>query len=293
MALIAQLIANGLIAGSIYALVACGFSLIYSTNKFMHFAHGITVVVSSYILYTLFSLLDFQFIPAVILTIAFAGLFGYLINKLIYQPLQKRGASSVILLIASVAILTLFQNLILMVFGSSIKSLNYLQITRGMNIFGASVTKLQIIIMLVSLILLASLYFFMKKTKLGRDMRAIADDKELSSIVGIDHIKISNYSFLIGSSIAGIAGIFIALEQNISPTIGTNLIIKGFTGAIVGGITSVPGSIIGSYIIGLAENLGIAILPSGYKDAIAFIILFLFLLFKPNGLFGINKGVKK
>ena len=124
-------------------------------------------------------------------------------------------------------------------------------------------------------------------------MRAVADNKELASIVGINPKKIAIYSFLIGSALAGIAGILIGLEQNMDPTMGTELMIKGFTGAIIGGIGSVAGAIPGSYLLGIAENFGIWYLPSGYKDAIAFVLLFIFLLFKPEGLFGVIKGVKE
>ena len=123
-------------------------------------------------------------------------------------------------------------------------------------------------------------------------MRAVADNPELASIVGIHSRRISDLSFIIGSGLAGVAGILIGLEQNLEPTMGTMLIIKGFTGAVIGGVTSVPASIIGSYLLGFVENFGIWYLPSGYKDAIAFILLFIFLLAKPTGIFGINKGVK-
>ena len=124
-------------------------------------------------------------------------------------------------------------------------------------------------------------------------MRAVSDNKELANVIGIDSRRVSDYSFIIGSCLAGVAGILIGLEQNLEPVMGTSLMIKGFTGSIIGGITSVPSSVLGSYIVGLVENYGIWYLPSGYKDAIAFVLLFIFLLFKPTGLFGINKGWKK
>ena len=132
----------------------------------------------------------------------------------------------------------------------------------------------------------------MIKTKLGKEMRAFADNKELAGISGINPRRMADYSFLMGSLLAGIAGILIGLEQSLVPTMGTILIIKGFTGAVIGGITSVPASILGSYLLGFAENYGIAFLPSGYKDAIGFAILLIFLLFRSNGLFGVNQGVK-
>ena len=291
--LLAQSTVNGIIAGSIYALVASGFSLIYSTNKFMHFAHGSSVVVSGYIIHTLFSLIGIPFYLSVILTILLSGVFGLLLYRIIYLPLQNKKASNVILLIASIALLMLFQNLIQMIFGAKVRPIGYVEIAKGINILGAIITPLQLVIVFISLLLFVLLFLFMKKTKLGRNMRAVSDNKELASIIGINHKRISDYSFILGSCLAGIAGILIGLEQNLYPTMGTMLIVKGFTGAVIGGITFVPGAIIGSYLLGLVENLGILYLPSGYKDAIAFALLFIFLLVRPAGLFGIQKGVNK
>jgi branched-chain amino acid transport system permease protein len=292
MAIFSQLTVNGLISGSIYALIAVGFSLIYSTNKFMHFAHGVSVAVAGYILYSLFSVWGISFYFAVLLTLILSGLFGLFIYRVIYLPMQNRKASNVVLLIASIGILILFENLIQLIFGADVKVVGYLEVAEGMNILGAIITPLQIWIIITSIVLFVALYLFMKKTKLGRDMRAVADNKELASIVGINYKRVADYSFVIGGVLAGIAGILIALEQNLIPNMGTLLIVKGFTGAVIGGITSVPASILGSFILGLAENYGIWFLPSGFKDAIAFGLLFLFLLFRPNGLFGRNKGVK-
>ncbi|MFH1396500.1 MAG: branched-chain amino acid ABC transporter permease [archaeon] len=287
-----QILANSLVIGSIYALVACGFSLVYSTNKFMHFAHGVAVVVSSYLLYWTFSMLGMPFVISCLLTLTLTSIFGLLMSRLIYRPLQQRKSSNVILLIASVGLLVLFENLILIAFGPNIKTLEFVR-PLAITIFGATVTVLQIIIFIVSVVLFILLYLLMKKTKLGRNFRAVADNKELADITGIDSKKIADYSFILGSFLAGVAGILIALEQTLMTAMGTNLIIKGFTGAIIGGIGFVPGSIIGSYILGLAENFGIWFLPSGFKDAITFILLFLFLLLRPQGLFGVDKGARK
>ncbi|MFQ5621481.1 MAG: branched-chain amino acid ABC transporter permease, partial [Candidatus Nanoarchaeia archaeon] len=211
---------------------------------------------------------------------------------LVYRPLQVRKSSNIILLIASVGLLILIENLVLLVFGADVKSLGYIEVRQGMNLLGAVITELQIVIICISFILMAGLYWFMQKTRLGRNMRAVSDNRELASIVGINEKKIASFAFMLGSGLAGIAGILIALEQNLEPAMGTALMIKGFTGAIIGGVTSVPAAIAGSYLLGFAENFGIWYLPSGYKDAIAFSLLFLFLLFKPTGIFGIDKGVK-
>lgn len=290
---LSQIIANGIIIGSIYALVAVGFSLIYSTNKFMYFAQGVSVVIASYFLLYFYKDLGLNLLISIVLVLVLSTLFGYLNNKLVYTPLQKRKTSNIILLIASIAILILFENIIVILFGSSVKTINIPFLSQTLQIFGATLTVLQCIIIIVSIILLILLYLFMNFTKIGRNLRAVADNKELSEIAGINSNKIVSISFILGSFIAGIAGILIALEQTLEPTIGTTLIIKGFTGAIIGGITSVPASIIGSYFLGLVENIGVYFLSASYRDAIAFVLLFIFLLFRPNGLFGINKGVKK
>jgi len=292
MGIFAQLTVNGLIAGSIYALVACGFSLIFATTKFIHFAHGIAVVAGAYLLYWLFSMIGLPFYIACILTIFLSGLFGVLMNRAVYDQLQKKKASNVVLLIASLGLLIFFENFVQLVFGANVKTIGYIKAAKGIEVLGALITPLQMVIIAVSIVIMVILYWLMRKTKLGRNMRAVCDNKELASVVGINSRRMADYAFFIGSLLAGIAGILIGLEQNLEPTMGTRLIIKGFTGAIIGGVTSVPASILGSYFLGLVENFGIWYLPSGYKDAIAFVLLFIFLLFKPSGMFGIAKGVK-
>ncbi|MDO8625014.1 MAG: branched-chain amino acid ABC transporter permease [Candidatus Diapherotrites archaeon] len=285
-----QLLFNGLIAGAIYALVASGFSLIYSTNKFVHFAHGSVVAFGAYILFTLFAILHLDFALAILLTIVFSALFGVLLNR-VYGLLRKRHASSVILLIASLALLILLESVILAVFGAEVKTIDVIPVARGLDFLGAIITPLQIVIIIVSLVLLAGLFLFLKYTKMGKALRAVADNPEKAEIVGISSQRMFDISFAIGSGIAGVAGILVGLEQNLEPTMGTALIIKGFTGAVVGGITSVPGAILGSFLLGLSENFGIWFLPSGYKDAIAFVILFVFLLLRPQGILGVKGGI--
>jgi len=283
-----QLLINGLIAGAIYALVASGFSLIYSICKFIHFAHGAVIAVAAYILYALFSLLGMNFWLAVILTIILISIFGSIMN-LIYKQLRKRKASNVILLIASFALLILIESSILLFFGADVKTIGFIKIAKGIEILGAIITPLQIFIVISSFILFALLFFLMKRTKIGKAMRAVSDNKDVAEIVGISSEKIYIWAFVIGSAIAGIGGILVGLEQNLEPMMGTHLIIKGFTAAIIGGIGNVPGAVLGSFLLGFAENFGIWFLPSGYKDAIALVILFIFLLFRPQGILGIRK----
>ncbi len=287
-----QLLINGIIAGAIYALVASGFSLIYSINKFVHFAHGGVIALSAYFFFWLFSQLELNFYFSVLLTIVFSALLGYILNKIFFKPLRAKKSSSSVLLIASVAILILLESLPLLFFGADIKVINFIKNNQGIEFFGAIITPLQIAIILVSVILFFVLFVFMKKTKIGKAMRAVADNKDVAEIIGISSEKIYSWTFIIGSAIAGCAAILISLEQNLTPTMGTNLMIKGFTGAIIGGIANVPGAILGSFLLGIVENFGIWFIPSGYKGAIAFILLFIFLLFRPQGISGIKNNKK-
>ncbi|MDP2910046.1 MAG: branched-chain amino acid ABC transporter permease [bacterium] len=286
-----QLLVNGLIAGAIYALVATGFSLIYSTCKFIHFAHGATIAFSAYILYYLFSDLGLNFWLSVLLTIIFAGVFGLALN-FIYKQFRRKNASNTILLIASFALLILLESLILILFGADVKTVGFIRVVKGLEFFGAIITPLQIVIIICSVVLFILLFLLMRKTRLGKAMRAVSDNKDMAEIVGISSKKIYARTFIIGSAIAGIAGILVGLEQNLEPTMGTNLMIKGFTGAVIGGVGNVPGAVLGSFLLGLAENFGIWYLPSGYKDAIAFIILFIFLILRPQGILGIKKDIQ-
>lgn len=195
------------------------------------------------------------------------------------------------MLIASFALLILFESIILLFFGADVKTVGFIRIAKGLEIFGAIITPLQIVIIASSITFLVFLNFFMKKTIIGKAMRAVADNKVVAEIVGISSERIYSRSFIVGSAIAGVAAILIGLEQSLKPTMGTNLMVKGFTAAIIGGIGSVPGAILGSFLLGFSENFGIWFLPSGYKDAIAFLILFIFLVLRPQGILGIKREI--
>ena len=280
---------NGLIAGAIYALVACGFSLVYSTVKFMHFAHGGVLVFGAYAIYSLFALAGINFPVAALVTVILTGFFGVLINLVVYKPLRSRKAGAVGMLIASLALFIFTENLALLLFGADVKTLNLIRIAEGITIGGVIITKLQIVIIAVSTALLVFFGLFMKKTRLGKAMRAVADNRVVAETVGISAEKIYHYAFFIASAVAGVASILISLEQNIEPTMGLQLILKGFAGAIIGGVESVSGAVLGSFLLGVVENLGILYLLSGYKDGIAFALLFLFLIFRPQGILGMRK----
>jgi len=206
-------------------------------------------------------------------------------NLIVYKPLRKRKATNVILMISSLAILIFSSSLILAVFGSSTKTIN-VNFNKTHDFGIVTITTMQTIIITLNLILFLVLWLIIKKTRLGKAMRALSDNKETAQVVGINPEKIYNYTFIISAILGSVSGILIGLEQNLYPRMGVPIIVKGFISSVVGGSNSVPGAVVGGLFIGLVENLGIWLLPSGYKDVISFIILLLFLLLRPQGILG-------
>jgi len=291
--MIQQLIVNGIIAGSIYGLVAIGFTIIYRTVKFFHFAHGVVYTIGAYLAYTFINSLTHQlpnsltvYITSFLLSVILAAILGIAIDRLVYYPLRRQNASNLIFLLASFGVFIFLQNLIQLIYGAQI-----LTIRTGHHFLGAVITDIQILILVVSIILMILLWLFMQKTKLGKAMRAVSDDPVAANVVGINPEKIIMSSFAIGSALAGAAGILISFETNIEPTMGFSALLKGIIASIIGGIGNIPGAVLGGFFLGLIENLGIWKISAGWKDCIAFVILIIFLLIRPWGLLG-NKTEK-
>jgi branched-chain amino acid transport system permease protein len=283
---IQQLIINGLIAGSIYALVAIGFTIIYRTVKFFHFAHGLIYTAGAYLAYTLTLSFSFNIIVSFFLASILAGAIGIAVDRVVYFPLRKKKAPALVFLIASFGVFTFLQNLIQLIYGADILTLRTGPVRMGRQFLGAVITDSQIFLILISLLLSVVLWLFIQKTILGKAMRAVSDDPIAASIVGIPSEKIIVASFAIGSIAAGAAGILISLETNIEPTMGMNAILKGIVASIIGGIGSIPGALLGGILLGVIENLGVYSIPSAWKDIIAFVVLIGFLLIRPSGILG-------
>lgn len=286
--MVQQLILNGIIAGSIYALIALSFTVIYRTVKFFHFAHGVVYTAGAYCAYALMTFLHFHIISAFAISMVFTCMLGMAIDRTTYLPLRKKKSPPLVLLIASFGVVIFLQNLIALLFGNQIQTIRTGPIKEGYHIFGAVITQNQILILIISIILMLLLWFFIIKTKLGKAMRAVSDDSIAASVVGINPNKTILKSFALGSALAGAAGILISLETNIEPTMGFAAILKGIIASIIGGIGNIPGAMLGGFFLGIVENLGIWHIPAGWKDSIAFVILIIFLLFRPGGIFNIK-----
>jgi branched-chain amino acid transport system permease protein len=290
-----QLANNGIIAGCIYVLISLGFTVIYRTVKFFHFAHGATFAIGAYAAYATITGLTgsnvenityIQWALAIVTGMAAATITGLLTDRLVYYPLRRLKAPNMVFLIASFGVFILLQNLIQLIFGAQILTLRTGPVKEGHEFLGAIITDTQILIITVSLAVFLGLWAFVQRTKLGKAMRAVADDPVAASVVGIYPEKIITASFAIGSALAGLAGILISLETNLEPSMGMNAMLKGMTAAIIGGMGSIPGALLGGLLLGLAENFGIWHIQAGWKDAIAFGLLIVFLLFRPQGILG-------
>jgi len=288
-----QLLLNGLISSGIYTLIALGFTIIYRTVKFFHFAHGVVYAAGAYLAYTFAISLGINIVISFFLAAILAGIIGIIIDRLVYKPLRKRKAPNLVFLIASFGVFIFIQNLLQLIYGAQILTIRTGPVKEGRHFLGAIITDIQIMILIVSVSLCVTLWLFIQKTKLGKAMRAVADDQMAASIVGINPERIILAAFAIGSALAGAAGILISLETNIEPTMGMNAILKGIIASIIGGIGSIPGAMFGGLFLGIAENLGIWKISASWKDCIAFVILIVFLLLRPGGIMGVKTEGEK
>ncbi len=284
--MIQQLVLNGVIAGAIYALVGLGFALLYRTVRFFHFAHGAVYAVGAYAAYGIAAGLGAPAVGVWLLGIGVAAVVGVAIDRLVYRPLRTRKAPALILLIASFGAFIFLQNLLQLIFGAQILTMRTGAVKEGHHVLRAVITDTQIVIMMAAFAVLMGLWILERWTRLGKETRAVADDGLAASVVGVNPERVILWTFVIGSALAGLAGILISYETNIEPTMGFNALLKGIIASIIGGIGSIPGAALGGLLLGLAENLGIWKLPAMWKDTIAFGILIIFLLVRPQGILG-------
>lgn len=284
--MLTQLLLNGIIAGSIYSLIALGFALIYQTTRFFHFAHGAIYTFGAYFAYLFFIQLNIDRWLAFPLACVATMLIGVICEITIYKPMRKSKATDLTLLIASLGLYIVLQNIISMIWGDDTKTMRTGEVMEGREIFGARITDIQIAIIITSIVLVVLLALVLTKTKFGKTLRALANDPYLARLSGINSDRYIMYAFAIGSFLAAVAAIMISLDTDMTPTMGFNALVMGVIAVIVGGIGSLPGAAVGGLFIGLAQHLGVCQLPSKWQDTIAFVILILFLLFRPYGILG-------
>lgn len=281
-----QILLNILMTTSSVFIVAIGFALIYQTVRFFHFAHGVVFVAGAYYALLFKTCVGLPFFFSIFLAVVVCALLGCLMELLVYRHLRYKSSPSLIFLLASLGIYIFLQNVISMSFGDQTRSLRTGTVQEGLNFLGARITPIQIITICVSVVLVIALSIFMKRTKIGKSMRAVANDPELASISGISSDRVILWAFAIGSALAGLAGILVALDVDMTPTMGMNALMMGVVAVIVGGVGSFPGIALAALLLATAQHLGVWFIGSQWQDAIVFIILIVFLLFKPEGFLG-------
>ncbi len=283
-----QHLANGISLGSLYALIAIGYTMVYGILRLINFAHGDIFMLGAYITYygVLFTSLPWWlvFIIAPVIT----GFIGLLLEKLAYKPL--RDSPRITVLISAIGASFFLQNLGIVVFGGRPKAFPVPQMfNKIIKIGGVSVSLVTFVIPAVTIVLLLILNYFINKTRTGMAMRALSRDYETASLMGIDINKIISITFFIGSFLAAVGGIMWGIRYpQLMPLMGVMPGLKCFIAAVIGGIGNITGAVIGGFILGLGEIMLVAWLPklTGYRDAFAFVVLIIILLIKPTGLMG-------
>jgi len=290
-----QQLINGLTVGGVYALIALGYTMVYGILELINFAHGEIYMLGAYlgvIFFAFFSaagLTSYSLSLSLVLTVALSALFcsayGFTMERIAYRPL--RNAPRLSPLISAIGVSIFLQNYVMLTQGATDKVFPHLQGTGGLTFFGARITYLQVCIILVSFFLMLSLHLYVTRTRMGRAMRAVAQDKVMASLLGVDIDLVISLTFVIGSGLAAVAGIMVAMYYGlVNYSIGYIAGIKAFTAAVLGGIGSIPGAMFGGIFLGLVESMGASYISSEYKDAYAFAVLIIVLLIKPSGIFG-------
>jgi len=283
-----QLIVNGIVLGSIIALAAIGLTMVYGVLNFANFSHADFMTFGAYIAFVLNVALGLNIILSFFIAVAIAGALGVLLDFLVWKPMRRKNADLVSLIIISIGLSLIVRNAIIFIWGGSTRNFD-LPVQRGIEMLGVTITHNQLIGVGTAILFMVLVHFFLKKTKLGKAMRAISDDINLARISGIDSDKVIMWMWFIGIGLAGVAGILYGLETTIRPNMGWFLILPMFAAVILGGIGNPYGAMVGGMVIGLSQELSMLILPSEYKMGVSLGIMILVLLFKPRGLFGGTK----
>ena len=289
MAFLSYLI-GGLGLGSVYAIIALGYSMVYGIAKMLNFAHGDVIMVGAFVAYFALSSFGLPTIVALILSVVACTVLGIVVEKLAYKPL--RGASSLSVLITAIGVSYFLQNAAMLMWGTDTKI--FPTILEGTLTIGElSIPYLTLLTILSCIVIMVVLTIFINKTKTGRAMRACSEDKGAASLMGINVNQIISITFAIGSGLAAIAAVLLcATYPSVYPTLGSMPGIKAFTAAVLGGIGSIPGAFVGGLLLGVIENLARAYISTQLSDAIVFMVLIVILLIKPTGLLGKKVNVK-
>lgn len=282
-----QQLVNGLILGSVYALLALGYTMVYGIIKLINFAHGDIYMMGAFMGYFLINSLQLNFFVALILSMAGTAILGVIIEFLAYRPL--RNSTRISVLITAIGVSFLLEYGMVYLVGANTRAFPQAIQTVRYDLGPISLTNIQLLILGVSLVLMVLLQLIVKKTKMGKAMRAVSVDSDAAQLMGINVNRTISFTFALGSALAGAAGVLIALYYNsLEPLMGVTPGLKSFVAAVLGGIGIIPGAALGGFVIGLLETFATALGMSDFRDAIVYGILLLILIVRPAGILGKN-----
>lgn len=278
---------NGISLGSIYAIIALGYTMVYGIAKMLNFAHGDVIMIGCYVVFTMMSGMGMPALPSVIAATAICTVLGVVIEKIAYKPLRK--ATPLAVLITAIGVSYLLQNIALLIFGADTKSFTSVVSLPALKLVGGSlvISGVTVVAVAACIIIMIALMLFIKKSKAGQAMLAVSEDKDAAQLMGVNVNGTISLTFAIGSGLAAIAGVLLcSAYPTLTPYTGAMPGIKAFTAAVFGGIGSIPGAFIGGILLGVIEILGRAYVSSQLSDAIVFAVLIIVLLVKPTGILG-------
>ncbi|RSJ80130.1 High-affinity branched-chain amino acid transport system permease protein LivH [Streptococcus cristatus] len=282
-----QQLANGLILGSVYALLALGYTMVYGIIKLINFAHGDIYMIGAFMGYYLINTLHLNFFVALILSMVGTAILGVVIEFLAYRPL--RNSTRIAALITAIGVSFLLEYGMVFFVGANTRSFPQVIKTVRYTLGPISISNIQLMILGISILLMVGLQFIVQKTKMGKAMRAVSVDSDAAQLMGINVNRTISFTFALGSALAGAAGVLIALYYNsLEPLMGMTPGIKSFVAAVLGGIGIIPGAALGGFVIGLLETFATAVELSDFRDAIVYAILIIILLVRPAGILGKN-----
>ena len=282
-----QQLVTGISVGGIYALLATGYSLIYSLLDFSNWAHGEFAMVGAYVAIVFSTFLGLPFLPAALLGILGGALISYASERVAYRRIRLHGAPNMFLMIAAMGLSTVFQQAANLIFTSQYRSYPFSLPVSTVEIAGAYVGVLDVISLVITAIVLVILIYLINKTQFGLNVRAIACNSGAAKVLGINVNHSISLVFILAGALAGVAGILYGMKYNVFPTMG-NVGLKAFIASVIGGLGSVPGAIVGAILLGILETLVSGFINSSLRDLFSFGLLIVLLLVKPSGLFGVD-----
>lgn len=283
--MVAQQLINGLALGSVYALIALGYTMVYGIIKLINFAHGDIYMLGAYFGFYAITRFHLPLLPAILVSMALAAILGVTIEKIAYRPL--RNSPRITALITAIGVSLFLESAAQFVFGANFRPFPQVIPFSRIQLGPLFMTNRQLIMLGASLALMVILQFIVMYTKIGKAMRAVAMDKDAARLMGINVDRVISFTFAVGSSLAAAGGILVGMYYNrIDPYMGIMPGLKAFVAAVLGGIGVIPGAMLGGFLMGAAENMVVAFGRSTLRDAVAFAILILVLLLKPSGLMG-------